>query len=42
LGGFQAGVGAAHLKPDGRIRMLLIEFGALHQLAGFRDASLVG
>ena len=41
LGCLQAGVGAPHLKPDGRIGALLIEFGALHQMSGFGDASLV-
>ena len=41
-GGLKAGVGASHLQPDCRIRPLLVGFGALYQVRGFRDSGLVG
>ncbi len=41
LGRFEAGVGAPHLQADGGIGALLVEFGALHQVAGFGDAGFV-
>src|ERR1035438_4393778 len=41
VGSLQAGVGAAHFEPDGGIGSLLIEFRALHQVAGFGDACFV-
>ena len=41
LGCFETGVGAPDLETDGGIGTLLVEFGALHQVAGFDDAGFV-